>query len=410
MQSIPKIIHQLWIGPKERPHKFMDSWRNNNPDFKYIMWNEQEIKKNLKIKCLDKLNAMREINGKADILRWEILYNYGGIFLDADSVSISPLDEHLLSVPAFAAYENEITRPGLIATVAMGFPKNHPLCLAAINWILKNNVTKQPAWISVGPGLITKLYKSYPDVIMFPSHYFLPIHFSKNIYMGHGKVYAHQEWGSTRQKYNIMNSLEIPTILTKPNQSISILINSCNTNILHIKDCLHSIKHQNGHYCIEIVWINNNSTDENTQLLEKELQLFKNTTRFCNVIYRQNEENNSISLCNNDLIFIADPSDIMNVNRIINQINFMNKTPDCILCGSNTIKTIYPSIFTLEDYNKTNLKSFMNCKTLCFRKSEVLELKTDIELLQKYGKIYNIQECLVLCRNSDKKVKFEISE
>ena len=409
MQTIPRIIHQLWIGPKERPYKFMDSWKDNNPTFQYIMWDEVEIKKNLKIRCLNKLNAMREINGKADILRWEILYNYGGIFLDADSVSIAPLDEHLLTTKAFSAYENETTRPGLIATVAMGFPKHHPLCLAAINWILKNNITSQPAWISVGPGLITKLYKSFPDVIIFPSYYFLPIHFSRNIYMGHGKVYAHQEWGSTRQKYGIMNSLEIPIILKKPTQSISILLINNNTDIQHIKDCLHSIKAQIGYYCIEIVFINNNNSID----LKSELDIFKNTTRFCNIIYKTNEYNNCISICNNDIIFIAEPNDIMNINRISIQLDFMNKTPDCVLCGSNIqffnkmLKTNYPSVFTIDDYNKNNLLIFMNKKTLCFRKNVVLEMKEDIELLQKHGKIYNIQECLILCRNNYKKVSFE---
>ena len=27
--TIPKIIHQLWIGPKTPPIKFMDTWKNN---------------------------------------------------------------------------------------------------------------------------------------------------------------------------------------------------------------------------------------------------------------------------------------------------------------------------------------------------------------------------------------------
>ena len=47
---IPKIIHQLWIGTKPPPTKFMDTWRDKNPDFEYIRWNEEEIsKRNLKL-------------------------------------------------------------------------------------------------------------------------------------------------------------------------------------------------------------------------------------------------------------------------------------------------------------------------------------------------------------------------
>ena len=74
---IPKIIHQLWIGPKPAPTKFMDTWKDKNPDFEYIRWNEEEIKKrNLKLECVNRIDEMEEINGKADIIRWEILYEY----------------------------------------------------------------------------------------------------------------------------------------------------------------------------------------------------------------------------------------------------------------------------------------------------------------------------------------------
>ena len=59
---IPKILHQIWIGPKERPSKFMDSWHTNNPDFEYIFWNEEEIKKrNFKFKCQQKIDEIEEI-------------------------------------------------------------------------------------------------------------------------------------------------------------------------------------------------------------------------------------------------------------------------------------------------------------------------------------------------------------
>mgnify|MGYP000064505590 FL=1 len=442
--NIPKIIHQLWIGPKERPSKFMDTWKKNNPDFEYIFWNEEEIKKrNLKLQCVNQINLMQEINGKADIIRWEILYNYGGIFLDADSVSIAPLDDHLLSTKAFASFENETSRKGLVATVAMGFPKNHPLCLSAINWILKNNVVSQRAWQTVGPGLITRLYKSFPDITIFPSYYFLPIHFSGNVYMGHGKVYAHQEWGSTKNKYNIMNTLELPSIFKTPEKrSISILVCSYNTNIKYIRECLESIIYQNGHILLELIWINDGSTEENTKLLEEELDNFKLRTRFCNIIYKKMESNKGVSyclnegvtLCSNEIIFRMDSDDIMIPNRILIQLEFMKNNPECVICGSNvqyfsvnendkyifTKKTQHPYKLTWNEYAKTKSHWFMNHPTLCFKKSAVLEvgnynkidrticedLELELKIMKKYGKIYNIPECLVLYRIHNDQLTF----
>ena len=96
--SIPKIIHQIWIGPKPKPTKFMDTWKEKNPDFEYICWSEEEIeKRQIVFKCQEKIDEIEEINGKADILRWEILYKYGGVFLDADSICIEPIDDELLN-------------------------------------------------------------------------------------------------------------------------------------------------------------------------------------------------------------------------------------------------------------------------------------------------------------------------
>ena len=38
--SIPKIIHQIWIGPKTAPIKLMNTWKDKHPDFEYIYCNE----------------------------------------------------------------------------------------------------------------------------------------------------------------------------------------------------------------------------------------------------------------------------------------------------------------------------------------------------------------------------------
>ena len=78
---IPKIIHQIWIGPKPAPINLMNSWKNKHPDFEYILWNEEELyRRNFNSSCTEQLNAIPEINGKADIIRWELVYEYGGYF------------------------------------------------------------------------------------------------------------------------------------------------------------------------------------------------------------------------------------------------------------------------------------------------------------------------------------------
>ena len=109
-----------------------------------------------------------------------------------------------------------------IATGTMGFPPKHPLVRHAIDHIKANEVsnkaTQQRAWKTVGPLLLTKLYFTgkYNDLTIFPSYYFLPIHCTGKEYKGHGKIYAYQEWGSTKRNYEIMNSKSLPSQFLKP--------------------------------------------------------------------------------------------------------------------------------------------------------------------------------------------------
>ena len=131
---IPKIIHQLWIGSKPAPTNHMNTWKNMNPEFEYIRWSEEELmKRDMKIECQNRVDEMVEINGKADIIRWEILYKYGGVFLDADSICVESIDDMLMKCKYFAGWEHEQLRKGLIATGTMGFPPKHPLVKERLN-------------------------------------------------------------------------------------------------------------------------------------------------------------------------------------------------------------------------------------------------------------------------------------
>jgi GT2 family glycosyltransferase len=446
--SIPKILHQLWIGPKPRPSKFMDTWRANNPDYEYIMWNEQEIQnRGLQLECVSRINSMSEINGKADIIRWEILYKYGGIFIDADCVCIEPLKNDFETLEGFSNYENEEARPGLIAVGMMGFRPKHPFCRDAIDWIQANNIsveqTKQRAWITVGPGLFTRIYNTgkYPNIVIFPSYYSLPHHYTGRKYKGHGKIYAHHEWGSTHQNYEAMNGMVLPEDLQTPKRWVSILVTSYNTKAVYIAECLDSIRSQEGYFGMEIVWINDGSTDVNSQVLERILNKFENACRFCKVVYRRMAENrgqgacsnDGVLLCSHEIVFRMDSDDIMMPNRIQTELDFFDRHPDATLIGSNVQMfhtnennekimrgpTSLPASITWEEYKRSKSHWIMAHPAICFKRSAVLEigsynntqmcedLEMELKVLKRFGKIYNIQECLVQYRIHPEQVTFQ---
>ena len=69
--NIPKIIHQIWLGPYKRPDIWMNSWKidyiKENNDWKYKLWTEKEIKK---LNLINKEFYEKEeyYNGKSDIV------------------------------------------------------------------------------------------------------------------------------------------------------------------------------------------------------------------------------------------------------------------------------------------------------------------------------------------------------
>ena len=57
-----------------------------------------------------------------------------------------------------------------------------------------------------------------------------------------------------------------------------------------MKQCLDSIKQQSGLFNIELVWINDGSNRENTEILKQMLDNFSSTSRFTTVKYLENDK------------------------------------------------------------------------------------------------------------------------
>ena len=262
--TIPKIIHQIWIGDQsKKPSKIMDMWKEMHPDFEYICWNEKLIEEKLTInkRYKFKLDNHEAIWGKADMYRWLILRNYGGIFIDADIVPIEKIDDELLK-KSFVCYEQETHRQGLLATSIQAYVPKHPIPCTAIDWIMDNNVnekkTRTESWILVGPGLLTRTYETLKKnginncIDIKPSHLFLPDHHTGYKYSGHSKIYGTHEWGSTKSSYDKISKMNIPEHFIKPSKRNYIDIDLTNIKPKELNNCLESIKEIKGRFNINI--------------------------------------------------------------------------------------------------------------------------------------------------------------
>lgn len=97
IETIPKVIHYMWLGKKPIPkalQKCIDSWKKYCPDYEIICHNENNYD-------IDKIPYMKEAYKLGaygfvpDYARLDILYNYGGIYLDTDVELIRRLDDLL---------------------------------------------------------------------------------------------------------------------------------------------------------------------------------------------------------------------------------------------------------------------------------------------------------------------------
>lgn len=211
---IPKLMHFIWVGDQTKcPTNCMDTWRALNPDWEFRLWGNDELSDEDWFNR-DHMMAMyaRELNGVADMMRWEILHALGGVVVDADSIALRPLDDHLLDCEAFACWESEIARPGLIAAGYFGCTPGNPLVEQILHDIHDEpSVTHAKAWRTVGPQRLTDSYRKYgySKLRIYPSHYFIPRHFTGIAYEGSDPVYADQLWGSTLRAYDEIHKIEI---------------------------------------------------------------------------------------------------------------------------------------------------------------------------------------------------------
>ena len=349
---IPKIIHQIWIGNLEPPVSLMDSWKNKNPDFKYILWDEEKIRDE-KFSSQVKIDEIEEYCGKADIIRYEILNRYGGVYIDADSYCIEKLGNFLLE-KSFAVYENEKIRKGLIATGVLGFEPNHPFLSNILKIIKKIPVSKEEtgkkAWQTVGPLLFTKIYnKTLQKIKIYPSFMFYPEHYTGEIYKGHGKSFAYQFWGSTKSNYEIIDEIDVPPWLFElPETIVSLFIVVNNESFDDFKKTMDSIVNQDGNFFIELVIFDNHMDGDMTFELWEEISKYKKITKNIRLVnithFIRVSLGRALNFCSQratgDYITFCFLGDILHPDKLFTQMNYLHNSRDSVV-GTQVRETMF---------------------------------------------------------------------
>lgn len=108
VNSIPKIIHQIWVGDKPIPKKylkFMETWKEKHPGWIYKLWTNDDIDR-FEWRNRDYFDAADNPGMKADIWRYEIIYKYGGVYVDCDMECRRPIDNLISRVEFIAGFDS----------------------------------------------------------------------------------------------------------------------------------------------------------------------------------------------------------------------------------------------------------------------------------------------------------------
>jgi len=186
--ATPQLIHRIWFGPREMPQAYREygnAWRDLNPGWKVIEWDYSNrpplINESLFLNCgtewtpiagAAKTTSITQV-AQADLLGYELLYRYGGLYVNTDMEPLRPIPDEFTQMDVLLA--NEID-DWLISNAWMMSAPQHPLIRAVIDAIPGNIATETRSidW-QTGPKLLTRIKEQqYPDTPVLPARFCNP--------------------------------------------------------------------------------------------------------------------------------------------------------------------------------------------------------------------------------------------
>jgi mannosyltransferase OCH1-like enzyme len=179
---IPKVIHRIWLGTQMPAWEaeLGERWRAMHPGWRVRTWRDWEIPALRHQLRFDRASSPA---AKADIARLELLYRYGGIYVDTDVEPLRPFDDLLgEDVTCFLGREDD----RWLGTAVLAAAPGHPfvgILLDALDDAIGRHPDASPN-VQSGPKFVTSVYDVSPpaiqaSVVVHPPAVFYPYHFSE---------------------------------------------------------------------------------------------------------------------------------------------------------------------------------------------------------------------------------------
>ncbi|WP_432830373.1 glycosyltransferase [Dactylosporangium sp. CA-092794] len=204
MTVIPRVFHRIWLGSPlpERERAYGETWARYHPGWELRLWTDADVPPLINQGYFDATVSLAQ---KADILRYEILLNHGGVYLDTDFECYRSIEPLLSGVELFCAREDGFrTANGLL-----GGTPGHPF-IAAVMAALPDSVAWRPGRPpneQTGPELLTRTIAEQdalgnPVPTIFGPELFFPYHWTEPHRAGETfpDAYAAHHWTKSWQE------------------------------------------------------------------------------------------------------------------------------------------------------------------------------------------------------------------
>jgi hypothetical protein len=175
---IPLIMHRIWFGnPMPEEYKqWKKEWEKEHPEWRVICWTKELLAKEFpqglyNQKTFDEAKAVTNYAKMADVLRYEILFKHGGLYLDCDMINFENFTQLHYTFDFYAGLE-EIHDEVELGNGLIGSRAGHPVlqtCMEGIkhfettkpdmkHWDTFNPLTQEvnSTLVTTGPVLFTK--------------------------------------------------------------------------------------------------------------------------------------------------------------------------------------------------------------------------------------------------------------
>lgn len=158
---IPKIIHQIWVGPYRIPNRekqLIENVKNHHPTFEHMFWTDENIPELPPVlkEVYDLFEIRKHYTFQADLLRIYLMYEYGGLYLDADFECREGFNNFdLENYDTF--FSNHYGNVDTFTCGTFGASKHNPI----FKYFVDTMISQYPVRYWYGPSFYADVLKAY---------------------------------------------------------------------------------------------------------------------------------------------------------------------------------------------------------------------------------------------------------